>query len=142
MSFALDARLAADTHHVGQLSLCRVLLMNDANHPWLILVPEREGVRELFQLGEHDQQQLMREVTRVADVLCRMVGADKMNVAALGNVVAQLHVHVIARFVSDAAWPSPVWGKLPAKPYASNAAALLTERLASALAASGLGFSR
>jgi diadenosine tetraphosphate (Ap4A) HIT family hydrolase len=142
VTVALDPRLAADTLSVGRLPLCQVRLMNDAHYPWLILVPERAAARELFDLDDADREQLMREVTGVAGVLCRLCGADKMNVAALGNVVAQLHVHVIARFVSDPAWPAPVWGKLPAAPYGDDAAAGLVERLASALAAAGLGFDR
>jgi diadenosine tetraphosphate (Ap4A) HIT family hydrolase len=115
--FELDPRLAADTIPVGRFALCRVLLMNDRHYPWLVLVPPREGVTEIYQLDEADRLQFARESAYVASRMAAAFGADKMNVAALGNVVAQLHVHHIARFRTDAAWPRPVWGVRPAKPY-------------------------
>lgn len=117
MTFELDARLAADTFAVGDLPLSRVLLMNDLNFPWCILVPRRESARELHALATEDQLQLLQEISGVAAAMQYAFEADKMNVAALGNVVAQLHVHIIARFEADPAWPAPVWGRLPAKPY-------------------------
>lgn len=117
MPFALHSRLAADTVLIGALPLSRVLLMNDMNFPWCVLVPVREGIREIHDLEEADQLQLMREMAGVAGALQDACRADKMNVAALGNVVPQLHVHIIARFETDPAWPAPVWGRLPAKPY-------------------------
>lgn len=116
-AFSLHPQLAADTFEVTKLGLCRVLLMNDSTYPWLILVPERADVREIHALKEADQQTLMREISHVASVMETLFEADKMNVAALGNMVPQLHVHIIARYEGDAAWPGPVWGKVPAKAY-------------------------
>ena len=108
-AFALDQRLAADTHRVGDLALSRVLLFDDARFPWLVLVPRQAGLRDLIDLAHDDQHQLLDEVNRCAHVLHALDKPDKLNIAALGNVVAQLHVHVIARYASDAAWPRPVW---------------------------------
>lgn len=116
MSFRLHPTLEQDTHTVAELPLCRLLLMKDGNYPWFVLVPARDGLREAYELSEVEQQQLAREVNGLAAFLQRELGADKMNVAALGNVVPQLHVHVIARFHADPAWPAPVWGRLPAQP--------------------------
>jgi diadenosine tetraphosphate (Ap4A) HIT family hydrolase len=115
--FSLHAQLVADTEWVANLSLCRVLLMNDSNYPWLILVPERTGVREIHELTAADQQTLIQEITAVSRVMETAFDAHKMNVAALGNMVQQLHVHIIARYVEDPAWPGPVWGRVPAAPY-------------------------
>jgi diadenosine tetraphosphate (Ap4A) HIT family hydrolase len=119
--FALDPRLAADTAELARWPLCRVLLMNDANYPWLILVPEREGVREIIELSDGDRLLLMEEITRAARLLAAIAKPDKLNIAALGNAVPQLHVHLIARFTDDAAWPRPVWGVKPRLPYAAEA---------------------
>ncbi|MDE1462367.1 HIT domain-containing protein [Spartinivicinus poritis] len=116
-TFQLDAQLAADTCLIGDFKLSQLLLMNDANYPWFILVPRVPEVQELFQLSEADQQQLMWEINYVAEKLKDLFSATKMNVAALGNQVRQLHVHVIARSEGDAAWPQPVWGKVATKPY-------------------------
>jgi len=117
--FILDPRLAADTHLVGDLDLSRVLLMDDARFPWLILVPRRANLRELTDLDTGDQQRLLAEIDRCARVLRTLEKPDKLNIAALGNVVAQLHVHVIARRANDAAWPRPVWGFGERVPHAS-----------------------
>jgi diadenosine tetraphosphate (Ap4A) HIT family hydrolase len=117
-AFSLDSRLAADTLPVGDLTLSRVLLMNDSRFPWVVLVPRRVGVVELLDLGEADHAALTREIRDVSALLRRLHGPNKLNVAALGNVVAQLHVHVIARFRSDAAWPRPVFSVGEAVPYA------------------------
>ncbi|NVJ71503.1 MAG: HIT domain-containing protein [Alphaproteobacteria bacterium] len=119
--FTLHPQLAKDTVFVKKLSLCRVLLMKDAGYPWLVLVPERGDIREIHELDEADQQTLMCEITTVAGRLEALTGADKMNVAALGNMVPQLHIHIIARFETDAAWPGPVWGMAPAKPFGEDA---------------------
>lgn len=108
--FELDPRLAADTHFVGDWPVSRLLLMDDARFPWLILVPRLPAARELHALPDRTRTELLAEVMRAAAALERATGAAKMNVAALGNVVAQLHVHVIARQHGDAAWPAPVWG--------------------------------
>lgn len=109
MSFSLHPQLAADTFEIGDLPHCRVLLMNAANFPWIILVPRKENMRELFDLG-NDYAAVMEEVNNAAKKFAAHTGADKINIAALGNMVAQLHIHIIARFKADAAWPSPVWG--------------------------------
>ena len=119
--FELHPQLAKDTVLVKNLALCRVLLMKDATYPWLILVPERADIREIHTLSEADQIILMREMTHVSRTVEALFDADKMNVAALGNMVPQLHIHIIARFERDAAWPGPVWGKVPAKPYEPDA---------------------
>lgn len=115
--FALDPRLEQDTLHMGDFPLCRLLLMNDASYPWFILVPRREELSELFQLDAADQRSLWRETLLLAELLKDTFKADKMNVASLGNVVSQLHMHVIVRRRNDAAWPAPVWGRQPAQPY-------------------------
>ncbi|MBN8482299.1 MAG: HIT domain-containing protein [Xanthomonadales bacterium] len=120
--FELDARLAGDTHFIGDLALSRVLLMDDARWPWLILVPRRAGLRELVDLEVDAQYVLLDEINRTARLLQHLHAPDKLNIAALGNVVAQLHVHVIARHHQDAAWPSPVWGRGERVAYAPNAA--------------------
>lgn len=111
MSFLLDPRLAADTHAIGELNLSRLVLFDDARFPWLILVPRIAGARELIDLDEGDRHMLVDEIDAVSRALFDLVNPDKLNVAALGNVVPQLHVHVIARFTGDAAWPQPVWGR-------------------------------
>lgn len=117
MTFELHPRLTADTFVVGALPLCRVLLMNDAQFPWCVLVPERDNVREIHALSDDDQLQLIREVSAVSAAMEAAFAAEKMNVAALGNQVSQLHIHVIARFAADSAWPAPVWGRQPTRPY-------------------------
>lgn len=131
--FVLDARLLRDTRFIADLTLCRLLLMNDAHYPWCILVPRRADVREIHRLDERDRRQLGDEVTRVSAALEACTGAHKLNVAALGNVVAQLHVHVVARFDTDAAWPNPVWGKHPTVGYTANGATALIDSLRAAL---------
>jgi len=115
--FTLDPQLQKDTIAIASLPLCELLLMNDANYPWLILVPRREGARELVELSADDQLQFLQESNAVSRLLQTQFAAEKLNVAALGNVVAQLHIHHVARFVSDAVWPKPVWGALPAVAY-------------------------
>ncbi|UCO97059.1 HIT domain-containing protein [Metapseudomonas lalkuanensis] len=132
--FALDPRLQQDTLPIGDFPLCRLLLMNDAHYPWFILVPRREEVSELFQLGADEQRQLWQETTFLAETLKDTFGADKMNVATLGNVVSQLHMHVIVRRREDAAWPYPVWGRHPAVAYSSEQVAAIRAKLRMALA--------
>ena len=131
--FTLDQRLQQDTVLLGDFPLCRLFLMNDANYPWFILVPRRDEVSELFQLDAQEQQQLWRESTELAEVLKDTFKADKMNVATLGNVVSQLHMHVIVRRKDDPAWPAPVWGKHPAKAYSDEQVAALRDKLRMAL---------
>lgn len=109
-AFALDPRLEADTHFVTDFTLSRVCLMDDARFPWAVLVPRVPGASEWFDLDAAGQALLAREALGVAAQMKRVFAAQKMNVAALGNMVAQLHVHVVARFEGDAAWPGPVWG--------------------------------
>ena len=115
--WSLHPQLAKDTVPVGDLTLTRVLLANDANFPWLILVPRQPGLTELIDLEENAQVQLLGEVADAARVLKSITACDKLNIAALGNQVPQLHVHVIARQHSDAAWPKPVWGVAPPATY-------------------------
>lgn len=128
--FVLDARLAADTLSVTDLPLCRVLLMKDARFPWLILVPRRAGMVEILDLTPEAQAQLWTEITLAADGLRAETQPLKLNIGALGNIVRQLHVHIVARFDGDAAWPGPVWGSGPAQPYEDAALAGLAARLA------------
>jgi diadenosine tetraphosphate (Ap4A) HIT family hydrolase len=132
-TFTLDARLIADTHPVGDLEFSRVLLMNDARFPWLILVPRRADLHELIELPREDQHLLLDEINRCAHALRALEKPDKLNVAALGNVVAQLHVHVIARFANDAAWPRPVWGCGERAAYTADALRVRITALRSAL---------
>ncbi|MFW5425652.1 MAG: HIT domain-containing protein [Methylophagaceae bacterium] len=115
--FKLDPRLEQDTILIGESSLSTVLLMNDARYPWVILVPRATGVTEVFQLNVKQQAQLMNESNFIAEKMKTLVQADKMNVAALGNVVSQLHIHHVARFIGDETWPAPVWGKGAAVQY-------------------------
>ena len=131
--FELDPRLAADTFLVGETPLSQVLLMNDARYPWLILVPRRAGITEPFELSPSDQEQLWHESMRLGQVMKAHFAADKINIATLGNQVAQLHVHHIARFHVDAAWPAPVWGVGSAVPYDEAVAEQLTHDLRSRL---------
>jgi diadenosine tetraphosphate (Ap4A) HIT family hydrolase len=132
--WSLDPQLERDSVTVGHLTLCQMRLMNDANYPWLLLVPRRANATEITDLVEADRTQLMREVAQSVHALKSETACLKINVAAIGNVVTQLHVHIVARFRTDAAWPKPVWGQLPARAY--NAAALqkLTASLRARLA--------
>ncbi len=125
--FKLDPQLEADTFPVGITSLNRIVLMNDSRFPWLILVPERPDIREPFELTDEDQRTLMQESMIVGKSLKALFNAHKLNIAALGNQVSQLHIHHIARFRTDAAWPRPVWGAGAAEPYEAEA---LRERVA------------
>ena len=115
-AFALDPKLQADTIEITTLPLCLVRLMNDRRFPWVILVPARPGVSELIDLDAADRARLIEEIALVSTVMRDLFRPTKLNVGALGNVVAQLHLHVIARFASDAAWPGPEWGTTP-EPY-------------------------
>ena len=115
--WSLHPQLERDTMSVGDLPLARVLVNNDANYPWLILVPRRPDLVELIDLSESEQAHLMREIAQTARALRDITACDKLNIAALGNMVPQLHVPVIARFRQDAAWPNPVWHVVPRRPY-------------------------
>lgn len=119
--FELHPQLAKDCLFVTDLPLCRVLLLNDSHYPWLILVPRRENIQEVFQLQSADQQQLLTESSAVAAAMVDHFKADKMNIAALGNIVPQLHLHHIVRYRNDAAWPAPVWGVVEASGYQEQA---------------------
>ncbi|MGE6608225.1 HIT domain-containing protein [Halomonas sp. NPDC076908] len=116
-NFTLDERLSADTLPVADLPLCRVLLMNDARYPWVILVPRHASISEVFELSATDQEQLWREATDLGEAMKTALGGDKLNIATLGNVVSQLHVHVVVRRRTDATWPAPVWGNGSPEPY-------------------------
>lgn len=121
MSFAIDPRLEAETRPVGELGLSRLLLMDDARYPWLILVPRIAGARELLDLDEADRAMLLGEISVVSRALETLFKPDKLNIAALGNVVPQLHLHLLVRYQTDAAWPQPVWGRGEREPYADDA---------------------
>lgn len=126
--FTLHPKLLQDTYYIGKLSLCRVLLMNNKIFPWLILVPERENITEIFQLSTKDQRTLIEEISLISETLNRTYWPDKINVAALGNQVEQLHIHVIARFKTDDAWPEPVWGK-GSQPYEEQSVNEISKKL-------------
>lgn len=125
----LHPQLEKDCFVVGHLPLCALLLLNDSQYPWFILVPQREGITEIHQLTEADQQQLMRESCQLAALIESEFNADKINVAALGNMVPQLHIHHIVRYKTDPAWPAPVWGKFPAIPYDAGVVAEVVAKL-------------
>jgi len=118
--FALDPRLAADTTAVLSLTLCEVRLMNDARYAWLVLVPRRSALVEITDLSDGEQTQLWDEVKRATTALRQLAPCDKLNLGALGNIVRQLHIHLVARIEGDAAWPGPVWGHSKAEPYAAQ----------------------
>ena len=131
--FVLHQQLADDCVEIGQFELNTLLLMNDRQYPWFILVPRREDVTEIFQLDAKDRNQLMAESCRLSEALQDAFSADKINVAALGNMVSQLHIHHIVRYRQDPAWPAPVWGKMPAVPYTENEMLACVKRLQTVL---------
>ncbi|MCU0832455.1 MAG: HIT family protein [Rhizobiaceae bacterium] len=128
-AYSLDPRLAADTHPVLSIGLCTLLLKDDSRWPWLILVPQRANMREVHDLTPLDQAMLSFETTLVSEMLARLTGCHKINTGALGNVVEQLHIHVVARNIGDANWPGPVWGHGASRPYAPDAAQGLISRM-------------
>ncbi len=130
---AMHPQLAADSHPVAALALCDLQLMDDDNYPWLVLVPRVPGARELTDLDAGQRGLLMEDITRCEQLLLDVFQPHKLNVAALGNLVPQLHVHVIARFEHDPAWPAPVWGRVAARPYAPEALVARVRELQSAL---------
>jgi diadenosine tetraphosphate (Ap4A) HIT family hydrolase len=134
MEFSLHPKLSTLTSVVGDLPLSRVLLENDSNYPWLILVPRKANISEIIDLDANDQAQLLAEINAASRALKAVATFEKLNVAALGNVVAQLHVHVIGRSATDATWPKPVWGLVPPVPYEPAARARLIEALRRELA--------
>ena len=117
MTFVLDPQLAKDCHSLGKMKLCRLLLMNDRQYPWLIMVPERDGVKEIYELNRDDQISFLIESNLVSKAMDSLFQPDKLNIAAIGNVVSQLHIHHVARYKNDVSWPKPVWGQKPAVPY-------------------------
>ncbi len=131
--FTLHGTLAADTVEAARWPLCRVLLAKDSRYPWLILVPQRAEMTEIHRLDPADQSQLMTEITRASRALETLHTPDKINVAALGNMVPQLHIHIVARFRTDAAWPGPIWGAHPPVPYAAAELDAALEALRQAL---------
>ncbi|NVJ50989.1 MAG: HIT domain-containing protein [Gammaproteobacteria bacterium] len=133
--FVLDQQLESDTHHVTDLSLSRLLLMNDSQYPWLILVPRVADIHEVFELTQAQQHELWSEVARVSKLLKADFQPEKINIGALGNIVRQLHIHIVARNTDDAAWPGPVWGAAPAVAYEQTRAQSLVDSIRSQLAA-------
>ena len=131
--FALDPRIAADTLHLAELKLCTVRLKLDANFTWLLVIPRIAYTTEIVDLTPEHRHLLMEDVVRTSGALRETVACDKLNIASFGNAVSQIHVHVIARLLSDVAWPKPVWGVAPAKEYAKGAAEALAAKLASRL---------
>jgi len=116
----IHPQLLNDCLILGRFPLCHLLLMRDANYPWFILVPDRSEISEVYQLPEADQQQLLRESSILADFLMKSFHGDKMNIAALGNMVPQCHIHHVVRYHTDVAWPAPIWGCVPSKVYTDN----------------------
>lgn len=132
--FTLDPQLEKDTVPLGQFPLSMVLLSRDANYPWCILVPRREDMREIHHLADEDRIKLVAESCHLAEVMVDLFVPDKMNIAVIGNRVPQLHMHHVARFTTDPAWPDPIWGKVEAKPYDKDELNDIVTRLKSALA--------
>ena len=135
--FEIHPQLAADTVTVGQFRLSVVLLHRDATYPWLIMVPKRENIREIYHLSDEDQVQLVRESSHLCEVMTSIFAPTKMNIAALGNVVPQLHVHHVARFDTDPAWPKAIWGATDPTEYAAEALDKRLSRLHSSLVGEG-----
>ncbi|HVI26747.1 MAG TPA: HIT family protein [Xanthomonadaceae bacterium] len=132
VEWQLHPQLAADSHPLAAFALSELRLMDDATYPWLVLVPRVAGARELTDLKRAQRHALSDEIDRASRALDALVRPFKLNVAALGNLVPQLHVHVIARFEDDPAWPAPVWGRVAARPYTPEQ---LVERIAGLQAA-------
>lgn len=118
--FELHADLMRDGIEIADLPLCKLLLCNDSNYPWFIMVPRRVAVKDLYQLEWEDQLQFLNESSAVSEILMQCFNGEKMNVAALGNVTPQLHIHHVVRFAGDPVWPKPIWGQLPLKPYTED----------------------
>jgi diadenosine tetraphosphate (Ap4A) HIT family hydrolase len=131
--FLLNPRLDADTFLVADLKISRLLLMNDSNYPWFILVPRKPDLVELTDLEMSEQIEVLQEINWLGKILKENFGAEKLNIAALGNVVKQLHIHVIGRTENDAVFPKPVWGNSVVKPYEKNAAELIIQNVKSLL---------
>ncbi|MFT5162792.1 MAG: diadenosine tetraphosphate (Ap4A) HIT family hydrolase [Alteromonadaceae bacterium] len=135
--FKLHPQLSLECITLCDLKLCRVLLANDRQYPWFILVPMQNGIKEIIDLSEADQPLLWQESAKLSRVIQAIYGPDKLNVAALGNMVPQLHVHHVARFITDPAWPSPIWGKLPLVPYDESQIEVIKHELIATLTKPG-----
>ncbi len=131
--FVLDSKLKSDTFLIADLKISRLLLMNDANYTWLVLVPRKKNILELTDLSFAEQTEVLYEINLLAAILQKNFAADKLNIAALGNMVKQLHIHVIARKIDDATFPKTVWGNAPTKPYSKDAAKAVIEIIKSLL---------
>ncbi len=129
MNYHLDTRLEKDTLPIGKLELCEIRLLNDVRWPWLVLVPMRKDITEVFDLAVVDHKTLAEETVIAAVALKTITRAEKINTAAIGNIVRQLHVHVIARNQGDANWPGPVWGFGQVEPYSKDTAKTLINKL-------------
>lgn len=127
--FEPDARLVEESYPITELPLCQLRLMNDTRFPWLLLIPRRQGINEVFELNETEQRQLWHEASRIGQAFKTLMEADKLNVASLGNLVAQLHVHLVLRRTDDDAWPGPVWGQGEATPYDLDTLAAMRDRV-------------
>jgi diadenosine tetraphosphate (Ap4A) HIT family hydrolase len=132
--FLLHPQLVQDTIELADFPLCKLLLCNDSAYPWFILVPKVANTSEIYQLDWQQQQQLLNESSLLSELLMQVFAGDKMNVAALGNMVEQLHVHHVVRFKTDSQWPKPIWGQQAAKPYSEAEITLLREKLLPQLA--------
>ncbi len=133
--FELHPQLAADTVFIMKLELCDLLLQKDANYPWLNLVPRVENAREIHTLSAEQQQQLLKEISFISERFEKLTSAYKLNIANIGNMVPQMHIHIVARFEGDAAWPAPIWGANPRKPYEEDTLKTLVEELQEAFKA-------
>lgn len=131
--FKLHPQLEADSITIGDFPLSRLLLINDSNYPWFVLVPRQSDISEIYQLSEKDQIQLTRESAFLSKSISEQFSADKINVAALGNMVPQLHIHHVARFKNDISWPHPIWGRVPAKAYNEKSLTQIINRLKESL---------
>ena len=127
--FKLNDRLHNDTIEICDLSLCKVLLMNDSNYPWLILVPQINDLTEFHHIPVERQMDVMNDISIASNVMEKLHQPVSLNVAALGNVVTQLHIHVVARFKEDATWPGPIWGQVPVKPYTEEEITKISQKL-------------
>lgn len=136
--FELHPQLAQDTRHLGDLSLCQLRLLNNATLPWFVLVPRRGEISEIYQLTAEEQQQLWHETTTVSKIVMQTFAGDKLNIGAIGNIVPQLHMHVVVRYTNDPAWPAPVWGKLPVQAYSNEEFDVVRTAVVTALTTHGI----
>lgn len=128
-TFVLHAQLANDTIEIAEFPICKLLLCNDSAYPWFILVPKVADISEMYQLDWQQQQQVLNESSLLSELLMQVFNGDKMNIAALGNMVPQLHLHHVVRYKNDASWPKPIWGQQPLTPYSDEALKVLKNKL-------------